>query len=83
VSDSVLENGVAGEAEDIPIVLRLQELIDLERGERRIGSEVAPFHRRLVAGDHRLQHRAPTLGGVDLAGAQGTAFEITELAEYE
>src|SRR5207253_2970489 len=36
-----------------------------------------------VAGDHRLQHRTPTLGGVDVAGPQGAAFEITKLVEHE
>src|SRR5215211_6168449 len=83
VSDPALKDGMGGEADHIAVVLRLQELIDLGRGKRRIGSEVAPLHRGPVSGDHRLQHVAPALGGVDVAGAQGAAFEITKLIEHE
>jgi hypothetical protein len=81
VSDPALKDGMGGQADPIAVVLRLQELIDLGRGKRRIGSKVAPLQRGPVSGDHRLQHVAPALGGVDVAGAQGAAFEITKLIE--
>ena len=83
MSNPALENSIGGQADHVPVVLRLQEFVDLRRGKPRIGPEVAPLHRRPVAGDHRLQHRTPALGGVDVAGPQGTAFEITERVEHE
>src|SRR3954471_21552646 len=83
MSNPALENSIGGQADHVPVVLRLQEFVDLRRGKTRIGPEVAPLHRGPVAGDHRLQHRTPALGGVDVAGPQGTAFEITELIEHE
>jgi hypothetical protein len=33
--------------------------------------------------DHRFQDRAPSIGAVDIARAQGAAFQITELIEHE
>ncbi len=38
---------------------------------------------RLVANDNRLQHACPVIGAVDIAGAQGTPFQIAELVEQE
>src|SRR3954465_14119979 len=83
MSNPALENGIGGQADDIPVVLRFQEFVDLRRGKTRIGSEVAPLHGGPVTGDDRFQHLAPALGGVDVAGPQGAAFEITELVEHE
>ena len=83
VSDPALEDGIGGQADGIAIALRFQELVDLGRGKRRIGPEVAPLHRGPVAGNHRLQHVAPALGGVDVAGPQGTSLQVTELVEHE
>jgi hypothetical protein len=36
-----------------------------------------------VAGDYRLQNRVPTIGAVDVAGAQDTPLQIAELVEHE
>src|SRR5271169_7262203 len=36
-----------------------------------------------VAGDHRLQLRAPTVGAVHVARAQGAPLDIAELVEHE
>src|SRR5215211_4930519 len=83
VRDPALENRIGGQADHIAVVLRFQELIDLRRGKTRIGSDVAPLHRGPVAGDHRLQHLTPTLGGVDVAGPQGTPLQVAELVEHE
>ena len=62
---------------------RLQQLVDLGLGERRIGAEVQIDAPLAVAGDHRLQHQAPVLGTVDVAGPQETALQIAELVEHE
>src|SRR5262245_42354986 len=64
-------------------VLGLQQLVDLWLGERGIGAEVEIDAPLTVAANHRLQHEAPGLGAVDVAGSQQTAFQITELVEQE
>ena len=83
VSDPALKDGIGGQADHIPVVLRFQEFVDLRRGKTRIGSEVAPLHRRPVTGDNRLQHLAPALGGVDVAGTKRTPLQVAELVEHE
>src|SRR5918993_5141948 len=83
MSNPPLQDGVGGQADGIPIAFRFQELVDLGRGESRIGSEVAPLPRGPVPRNYRLQHLAPALGGVDVAGPQGAALQVTELVEHE
>src|SRR3954452_12004620 len=83
MSDPALENRIGGQADHVPVVLRFQELVDLRRGKTRIGAEVAPLYRGPVAGDHRLQHRAPALSGVNVAGTKRTPLQVAELAEHE
>src|SRR4051794_18819764 len=83
MSDPAVENSISRKADHVPVVLRFQEFVDLRRGKTRIGAEVAPLHRGSVAGDDRLQHLTPALGGVNVAGPQGTAFQVTELVEHE
>src|SRR5215217_5995292 len=83
VRDLALENSVGGQADCIPVTFNFQEVVDLGRGERCVGPEIAPLHRGPVPRDHRLQHVAPALGRVDIAGPQGTAFEIPKLVEHE
>src|SRR3954467_14781893 len=83
MSNPALENRIGGQADHVPVVLRLQELIDLRRGKTRIGAEVAPLHRGPVAGDNGLQHLAPALGTVHVAGTKRTPLQVTELIEHE
>src|SRR3954454_22814331 len=83
MSNPALENGIGGQADHVPVVLRFQEFVDLRRGKTRVGSEVAPLHRGPVTGDDRLQHLTPALGGVDVARTQGAAFQVAELIENE
>ena len=56
---------------------------DLGLGERRIGAEVEIDAPLAVAGDHRLQHQAPVLGAMDVAGPEPAALQIAELVEHE
>src|SRR5215217_4297329 len=83
VCDPALQDGIGGQADHIAVVLRFQEVVDRRRGECRVGAEVAPLYGGPVSGDHRLQDVAPALGGVDVPGPQGTAFQVTELIEHE
>src|SRR3954463_979698 len=44
MSNPALENRIGGQADDIAVILRLQEFVNLGRGKTRIGAEVgAPF----------------------------------------
>jgi hypothetical protein len=61
--------------------LGFEELVDLRVGEGSVAAEIAPLHRASLAGDHRLQHHAPTLGAVDVAGSQDAPLDIAELVE--
>ena len=49
----------------------------------RVAPEIQTLHDTPVTDDHRLQHRAPTVGTVHVAGAQGAPFQIAELVENE
>src|SRR3954454_25194060 len=41
------------------------------------------LHDAPIASNHRLQHRTPTIGTMDVARPQDTAFDIAELVEHE
>ena len=67
VTDAALKHRVGGQSDHTAVTFRFEEGIDLRQGESAIGAEVAPLHRVLVAGNDRLQHRAPSVRGVDVA----------------
>src|SRR4051812_28301752 len=41
------------------------------------------IHDAPVASNHRLQHRTPTIGTMDVARSQRTPLDIAELVEHE
>src|SRR4051794_107143 len=41
------------------------------------------LHDPSVTRNHRLQHRAPAVSAMDIAGPQDTAFDIAELVEHK
>jgi len=45
--------------------------------------KIEALHAAPVARDHRLQHRAPAIGAVDVAGPQDAPLQIAELVEHE
>ena len=57
--------------------------VQFRLGEGRIGAEVEIDAALAVAGDHRLQHQAPVLGAVDVAGPEPAALQIAVLIEHE
>ena len=83
VADPTLQHLVGREPDRVADVLRLQQLVDLWLGERRIGAEVEIDAPLAVAGDHRLQHQAPVLGAMDVARSQETALQVAVLIEHE
>ena len=83
VSDPVLQDPVGRQPDRVADALGFEELVDLRVGEGRIAAEIEPLHRAPVAGDHRLQHRAPAVGAVHVARPQGAPLQIAELVEHE
>src|ERR1700745_2968695 len=65
MTDAALEHRVGGQSDRRAEALRFQEAVNLGQGEGGVGAEAAPLHRIPVAGNHRLQHRAPAIGAVD------------------
>jgi hypothetical protein len=69
VSDPVLQNAVGREPYRVADALGFEKLVHLGIGESRVAAKIEPLHAPL-AGDHRLQHRAPAVGAVHVAGSQ-------------
>ncbi len=82
MADAVLQHLVGGKADGVLEALGLQELVDFGRGEGGIGAEVASDRPVPVSGDHRLQHVAPLVGAVHVAGTKGAAFNVAEPIEH-
>src|SRR5262249_42214752 len=60
-----------------------EKLVHLRVGESCITSEIEALHYVPVAGDHRLQHRAPAVCAVHVAWPQSAALDIAELVEHK
>ena len=83
MGDAVLQHPIGGKADGVLESPGFQELVDLRRDEGGIGAEVMPERLVPVSSDHRLQHVAPLVGAVHVAGTQGAPFQIAELVEHE
>ncbi len=81
--DVLLKNHIRFELNGVGVALGFQELIDVRCGESGIAPEVAAQVAFPIAGDNRLQNVAPIMGAVNVAGTQGTPFQIAELVEQE
>lgn len=83
MGDTFLKNLIGFKADDVFEILTFQELVDVRCSKGGISSEVAaqvPFPITLNDG---FQNGTPTVGAVDIAGAQGAPFQIAELVEQE
>src|SRR5262245_6105513 len=83
VPDPLLQDRIGRQADGVADTLSLQQLVELGLGERRVAAEPKRQAALTVAGDHRLQHRAPAFGAMSVARPQGAAFQVAELIEYE
>ena len=63
--------------------LTFQELIDIRRSERRVATKIKSDLPFPVTLNDRFQNLTPTVGAMNIAGTQGTPFQITELVEQE
>ena len=81
MGDTFLKNLIGFKTDDVFVILSFQEFIKVRQGKGGIPSEVAaqvPFPVTLNDG---FQNVPPSVGAVDVAGAQGASFQITELVE--
>src|SRR5689334_3547667 len=83
VSDFVLQNLVGRKPDRVAGTLGFEELVYLGIGEGSIAPEIQMLDDTPVTRDHRLQHRTPIIGTMDVARPQDTPFDITELVEHE
>ena len=83
VRDVFPQHSIGGKADRIQEALSLQELVHRRRGEGGIGTKVAPQLPFSVSFNDRLQHLAPAMGAMHVAGTQGAPFKIAELVEAE
>jgi hypothetical protein len=60
-----------------------EELVDIGIRKAGIGPEVEARDLAAIARHDRRQNILPAIGAVDVAGAKGAPFEITELIEHE
>ena len=82
IGDPVLQDVIGGQPDRVADTLGFEEFVHLGIGEGRIAPEIETLHDAPVAGDHRLQHRAPVGGAVHVARPQGAALNIPELVEH-
>src|ERR1700693_3486433 len=83
VADLALQDGGGWQSDRIAVALGFEELVDLRIGEGRVAAEIAPLHRALVTGDHRLQNVPPARGAVDVPRTQRAPLQIAELVEHK
>ena len=81
--DAFPQNLVGRQPDRVRETLGFEVIVSLRRGEGGVTSEIEPYLPTLVANDNRLQHAFPAIGAVNVAGAQGTPFQISKLVEQE
>ena len=84
MGDLALERRVSLETDGEVVALGLQEVVKVRQREGGITPEEPPLDRAAaITRHHRLQHIAPAIGAVDIAGEQRTSLQIAELVEHE
>src|SRR5437868_12298904 len=83
VSDPVLQYPVGRQADRVADALSFEELVNLGIGEGSVAPKIETLHSAPVAGENRLQNRAPAIGAVHVPGPQGTVLDIAESVEHE
>ena len=81
--DAVLEHLVGRQPDRILEALGFEELVYPGQCKRGITPEVAPQQPVSITGDSRVQHVAPFMGAVHVAGTKGAALQVAELVEDE
>jgi hypothetical protein len=83
VTDPLLQHRVGRQADGVADPISFQQLVEFGLGERGVATEPKRQAALTVAGDHRLQHRAPAFSAMSIARSQEAALEVAELVEHE
>ena len=83
VRDLLAQDAVGGQPDGVEIARLFQSLIECGDRIGGIGPEEPHDVPRGIPGDHRIEHISPAVGTVDVAVAQGAAFQHAELVEQE
>jgi hypothetical protein len=83
MGDALLENLVRLEADGVQETLTFQKLINVRCSKGGIASEIAAQVPFPVALDYGFQNIAPAVGAMNVAGTQGTPFQIAKLVEQK
>src|SRR4051794_21259896 len=83
ISDLVLPDLVGRKPDRVACTLGFKKLVDLGIGEGCVASEIQMLYDASVAGDHRLQQRAPAISTVDVARPQCASLDVAELVEHK
>ncbi len=81
--DPSLQNTIGTQADGMETTLGFQHLVEARNGEGGIRPEEPHQVSVRVSRNDRLQDRLPSIGAVNIAGAQSAAFQMTELVEDE
>jgi len=83
MDNTFLKNPIGFKPDDVFVILPFQEFIKVRQGKGGISSEVAAQAPLPITHHDRFQNAAPAVGTMNIAGTQGTPFQITELVEQE
>src|SRR5207253_1281327 len=83
IPDPPLQDGVFRQTYGVFDPFGFEELVDLWVCEAGIGSKIDARDLAPVTRHDRVEHFLPAVRAVDVAGTQGTAFQIAELIEHE
>ena len=83
ISDPPLQDGVFRQTNGVFDPFGFEELVDLWVCEAGIGPKIDARDLASVTRHDRVEHFLPAVCAVDVAGTQGTAFQIAELIEHE
>src|SRR3954464_8144232 len=83
ISDLILQDLVGRKSDRVAGTLGFKKLVDLGIGESSVASEIQMLHNAPVTRNHRLQHRAPTIGTMHVARPQCASLDVAELVEHK
>src|SRR4051812_34582825 len=78
ISDLILQDLAGRKPDRVACTLGFKKLVDLGIGKSGVSPKIQMLHDAPITSNHRLQQRTPTIGTMDVARPQDTAFDIAE-----
>jgi len=83
IADPLLKDAVRRKSNGVFDPFSLQIFVHLGIGEAGVGTKINARDFTLIPRHDRLQYCLPSVGAVNIARAQGAAFQIAKLVEHE